>query len=182
MLGPFVSWIAITFAISVLLIWQLAAVQKTIIVDKEETSRAPVVVLKPEVSALDIPMPPFLNPEPKRLWVIATGYTSREEETDSTPFITATGKRVRPGIAAVSRDLLSSEMPYGSRFKIVRVADNPTTCRAKNVLGWFSSRGIGEFEVQDTMHPRKRNQIDIWFPDLDLARTWGRCEVLIEIF
>jgi len=111
--------------------------------------------------------------------VRATGYNSHASQTDSTPFITATGARTQPGIIAVSRDLLDEEIPYGS---LVRLKD----------LGNFhNGRGHGKhqdfldaqdiFIVEDTLHWRKRNQIDVWFPALSQAREWGVRQVELEV-
>ena len=107
---------------------------------------------------------------PRVLILKATAYTSSPRETDRTPFITATGARTRLGILAVSRDLLQSELPYGS---LVRLYD----------LGrWQDGIGAGTFDplfkgllfvVEDTMHKRKRQQIDVWLPDRTLALKFG---------
>ncbi len=107
---------------------------------------------------------------PRVLILKATAYTSSPRETDHTPFITATGARTRLGIIAVSRDLLQSELPYGS---LVRLYD----------LGrWQDGKGAGAFDplfsgllfvVEDTMNKRKRQQIDIWMPDRTLALKFG---------
>jgi len=107
---------------------------------------------------------------PRVLILKATAYTSSPRETDQTPFITATGARTRLGILAVSRDLLQSELPYGS---LVRLYD----------LGrWRDGKDAGTFDplfkgllfvVEDTMNKRKRQQIDIWMPDRALALKFG---------
>ncbi len=107
---------------------------------------------------------------PTVLILKATAYTSSPRETDRTPFITATGARTRLGIIAVSRDLLQSELPYGS---LVRLYD----------LGrWQDGKDAGTFDplfrgllfvVEDTMHKRKRQQIDVWMPDRTLALKFG---------
>ena len=47
----------------------------------------------------------------------ATAYSSHAAQTDSTPNITATGTRTRPGVIALSRDLLRA-FPYGTRVII----------------------------------------------------------------
>jgi len=119
---------------------------------------------------------PEANP---RFVLRATGYNSLESQTDSTPFITATGARTRFGIVAVSRDLLGSEFPYGS---LVRIRD----------LGnYYTGRGAGAFQamldqqglfiVEDTMHARKTNQIDVWFPAYGTAVNWGVRKIEVEL-
>lgn len=100
--------------------------------------------------------------------VTSTAYTSSVRETDSTPFITATGARTRFGIVAVSRDLLPT-LPYGSQ---VRLED----------LGSVSGRGRGQFDylfrntifvVEDTMNCRFRWRMDIWMPNRSTAISFG---------
>ncbi|WP_456446232.1 3D domain-containing protein [Deinococcota bacterium DY0809b] len=115
---------------------------------------------------------------PEVLVLKATAYTSSVRETDSTPFVTATGARTRFGIIAVSRDLLGSDLPYGSKVKIEDLGE------------WRTGRGKGRFDamlkdvvfvVEDTMHKRKRQQIDVWMPDRSLALKWGVRRVRITV-
>lgn len=109
----------------------------------------------------------------------ATGYNSQVNQTDSTPFITATGARTRFGIVAVSRDLLGTDLPYGS---LVRLRD----------LGsFYTGRGAGAFQamldqqglfiVEDTMHLRKTQQLDVWFPEYSTAINWGVRRIEVEL-
>ena len=115
---------------------------------------------------------------PEVLVLKATAYTSSVRETDATPFITATGARTRFGIIAVSRDLLGSDLPYGSKVRIEDLGE------------WRTGRGKGRFDamlkdvvfvVEDTMHQRKRQQIDVWMPDRSLALKWGVRRVRITV-
>jgi len=109
----------------------------------------------------------------------ATGYNSLVDQTDTTPFITSTGQHTRFGIIAVSPDLLSADLPYGS---LVRITDlgNYYTGRG---YGRYQSLldGQGLFVVEDTMHYRKRDQIDIWFGDYASAVNWGVRKVRVEV-
>lgn len=73
-----------------------------------------------------------------------TSYRSLPEQTDSTPFITATGEHVHSSGVALSRDLLArwnGPVKYGDLVYI---------------------EGYGLKVVNDTMHPRHRNHVDIW--------------------
>ena len=130
----------------------------------------------PRMADLSTPVGPTTEP---RFTLIATGYNSIRGQTDSSPHTTSTGTRTRFGIIAVSRDLLSTQLPYGS---LVRIRD----------LGEFSSgRGAGDhqellddqnlFVVEDTMHARKRKQIDVWFEDRATAVNWGVRQVEVEL-
>jgi len=109
----------------------------------------------------------------------ATGYNSQESQTDSTPHITATGTTTRFGIIAVSRDLLATDIPYGSLVRI------------KDLGSFYNGRGAGRYQemldgqglfiVEDTMHQRKRGQVDVWFPHLSEAINWGVRQVEVEV-
>jgi 3D (Asp-Asp-Asp) domain-containing protein len=114
---------------------------------------------------------------PKKVMVLqATAYTSSVRETDSTPFVTATGMRTRLGVLAVSPDLLRV-LPYGTK---VRLKD----------LGTVQGRGRGQFSylfegrvfvVADVMHPRMREKLDVWLPDRATALRFGRRLVQLEV-
>src|SRR3990167_5924685 len=82
-----------------------------------------------------------------RVWL--TAYSSSVDETDDTPFITASGKHVRDGIVA------TNFLPFGTKIKIP------------------SLYGDKIFVVEDRMHPRKKQQIDIWFPERWQAVDFG---------
>ncbi|BDP41865.1 hypothetical protein DAETH_18340 [Deinococcus aetherius] len=97
----------------------------------------------------------------------ATAYNSTPGQTDSTPFITATGTRVRNGVVALSRDLLRV-FPYGSKVTIEDVSG-----RTGNLL-----RGQ-VFSVEDTMAARKTNSIDIWMPSRSQAIRFGARQVRV---
>jgi 3D (Asp-Asp-Asp) domain-containing protein len=93
--------------------------------------------------------------------VTVTGYSSTPDQTDSTPFVTASNRRVRPGIVALSRDLLREYTPgapfsFGDKVEL---------------------KGVGVFTVEDTMHSRFEKRVDIWFTSRTAAREWGRQEL-----
>lgn len=102
-----------------------------------------------------------------RLWMrlMATGYSSSVRETDDTPFITASNTRTRPGVVALSRDILgryNGQAPFrfGDAIHIT---------------------GIGEFSVEDSMHWRWRKRLDIWFPSREAARDFGIRRVTVSL-
>jgi 3D (Asp-Asp-Asp) domain-containing protein len=99
--------------------------------------------------------------------VRATAYNSLAGQTDSTPFITATGTRTRPGVVALSRDLLRS-FPYGTRITIEDLSG-----RYNNLL-----RGR-TFIVEDTMAARKTGSLDIWMGSRRDALNFGARQVRI---
>ena len=89
--------------------------------------------------------------------VEVTAYTSRPEETDDTPFITASGSHVRWGIVA------TNAYPMGT---LIRFPDD------------FPEQ---VFVVEDRMNRRYKNRFDIWFPEYSSARQWGKRNTKIEI-
>ncbi len=105
---------------------------------------ARIVILESKVQILEQKIKPTK--------VTVTAYSPRESETDSTPYITAFQTRVRPGIIAVSRDLFKK--------------------------GWVEGRKVyidqfGVFVIQDLMHHRKRQQLDIFFYSTKEAKKFG---------
>ena len=97
----------------------------------------------------------------------ATAYNSLAGQTDSTPFITATGTRTRPGVVALSRDMLRM-FPYGSRIMIEDLSG-----RNNNLL---SGR---VFVVEDTMAARKTGSLDIWMASRSDALRFGARQIRI---
>lgn len=99
--------------------------------------------------------------------VRATSYTSLASQTDSTPFITATGTRTRFGVIAVSRDLLRV-FPYGTKVML------------EDLSGTYSKMLAGKvFVVEDTMNARLSNTIDVWLPTNGQSVQWGARSVRI---
>jgi 3D (Asp-Asp-Asp) domain-containing protein len=95
--------------------------------------------------------------------VTITAYSSTIDQTDKTPWITASLTRARPGVLALSRDLIGTFTP-GAPFEygdLVLVS------------------GVGLFRVEDTMNARWKSRADIWFPTKYMARHWGRRQGLL---
>lgn len=78
-----------------------------------------------------------------------TAYSSSADETDDTPFVTASGRRVRDGIAA------TNALPFGTKVKIPALF------------------GDKVFTVEDRMNRRMKNVIDIWMPTKSAALRFG---------
>ena len=85
--------------------------------------------------------------------VKVTAYNPVRSQTDSSPLITASNKRVRLGMVALSRDL---EREFGLMFGDTIYLD-----------------GIGRFVFEDRMHRRKRRQADILMFNPIEARKFG---------
>lgn len=97
----------------------------------------------------------------------ATAYNSMPGQTDSTPFITATGTRTRPGVVALSRDLLRV-FPYGSKVMIEDLTGRSGTLLQNRV-----------FYVEDTMAAYKTRSVDIWMASYSQAIRFGARQVRI---
>jgi 3D (Asp-Asp-Asp) domain-containing protein len=89
--------------------------------------------------------------------VIVTGYSSDPSQTDSTPFVTAKGTFVRDGIVATNL------LPFGAKIKIPEIY------------------GDKIFVVEDRMHPRNVNYVDVWFPTYQEAKSFGVKRTYIEV-
>lgn len=93
----------------------------------------------------------------KTFHVTATAYSSTPDQTDDSPFITASGTYVRDGIIA------TNFLPMGTLIKIPDLY------------------GDKIFIVEDRMNRRYVYNIDIWFPERNLAKNFGVKRVEIEV-
>lgn len=94
----------------------------------------------------------------KKIKVTVTAYSSCPEETDDTPFITASGKSVADGIVA------NNLLPLGTKIKIPELY------------------GDKVFVVEDRMNARKSDyHVDIWLPSKTLAINFGVKTAEIEV-
>ncbi len=91
------------------------------------------------------------------LQAVVTAYSSTPEETDDTPFITANGTTVRDGIVA------ANFLEFGTKIKIPE------------------HFGDKVFEVQDRMHHRFGERVDIWFASKEEATRFGKRNLTIEL-
>ena len=97
-------------------------------------------------SLIAISEPVYLK-EIGRVYGTITAYSSTVEQCDSTPFITASGQRVREGIIA------NNYYPFGTKAEVI---------------------GVGFFEIQDRMSIKyDGTHLDIWFPSEEEAFQWG---------
>lgn len=128
-----------------------------------------------EAAAEDAPQEDLVDPFAGRevLEVTMTAYSSTVDQTDDSPFTTSTLQPVRSGIVAVSRDLLAEQLPYGTTLRVLEAHGEGEKCGAWQIPMLL--------EVQDTMHLRKRNQIDLWLPSRNEALQWGYCQATVEI-
>lgn len=111
------------------------------------------------ISSPDLETKPEYSSEAaaRTMVVPTTAYTSDPAETDSTPFTTADGSRVRDGIVA------ANFLPHGTRIRIPDYFGNKV------------------FEVHDRMNSRYQTRVDIWMTNKSDAYAWGVRNVKIEI-
>lgn len=93
----------------------------------------------------------------QRVWVTVTAYSSTPEQTDDTPFITAKGTEVRDGIIA------ANFLEFDTKVRIPELF------------------GDKVFIVEDRMHRRFSDRVDIWFSDEETALRFGKQQTIIEI-
>ncbi|MEA3295922.1 MAG: hypothetical protein U9Q27_02170 [Patescibacteria group bacterium] len=90
--------------------------------------------------------------------VIITAYSSTVWQTDSTPFITASGNYVKDGIIA------NNLLPFGTKVRIPEIY------------------GDKIFVVEDRMHWKKSDyHIDIWFDTYNGAKKFGAQKTYMEV-
>ncbi|MBI2628261.1 MAG: 3D domain-containing protein [Candidatus Niyogibacteria bacterium] len=94
---------------------------------------------------------------PKTIKVVLTGYSSTIDQTDNTPFITASNTRTRDGVVA------ANFLDFGTKVKIP------------------SLFGDKIFIVEDRMARKHNDKMDIWFPERHLAKKFGvkKADVII---
>jgi 3D (Asp-Asp-Asp) domain-containing protein len=90
--------------------------------------------------------------------VSMTGYNALVGQTDSTPNITASGAYTHPEVVAARSVDLADELPYGTIIEISRSASSTPS----NNCGYeLIDEQLGLRVIADSMHPRKRKQIDV---------------------
>lgn len=109
----------------------------------------------PEPKTVNKEKPSAIRQPEISVWV--TAYSSTPEETDSTPFITASGAKVQDGFVA------ANFLPFGTKIKIPEFFDDKV------------------FTVKDRMHKRKTQSVDIWMPTKERAKQFGRHKTNIVV-
>lgn len=95
--------------------------------------------------------------ESRVIKTLITAYSSCIEETDNTPFITASGNYVRPGVVA------ANFLPFGTKIRMPEIF------------------GDKVFTVEDRMSRDYNDRIDVWFSTKEGALKFGQKISEIEI-
>ena len=90
-------------------------------------------------------------------WVVVTGYSSTLDQTDSTPFITASGSHVNDGTVACNF------LRFGTRVRFPDIY------------------GDKIFVVEDRMALKNSHKIDIWFISRGEAIQFGVRQLKVEV-
>jgi 3D (Asp-Asp-Asp) domain-containing protein len=93
----------------------------------------------------------------KKQWVTVTAYSSTVDQTDSSPFYTASGTHVHNGTIA------SNFLKFGTKVRFPSVYPDRI------------------FIVEDRMNVRFNSRVDIWFPTRQEAKSFGAKHLEIEI-
>jgi 3D (Asp-Asp-Asp) domain-containing protein len=106
------------------------------------------------------PIAPAETPAPVPVTVpliTITAYSSTPEQTDDTPFITASGHFVEDGIVACNF------LAFNTKIKLPELY------------------GEKIFTVKDRMAKKNSHKIDIWFPSTEAAKNFGVQKTRVEI-
>ncbi len=90
-------------------------------------------------------------------WVTVTAYSSTPDQTDSTPFITASGTDVRDGVVACNF------LRFGTRVRFPHLY------------------GDKIFVVEDRMALKNSHKVDIWFSSRSQAKEFGVKTLKVEV-
>ena len=111
--------------------------------------------------------------------VTITAYTPSPDETDSTPDITASNKKIQEHFIAVSRDI-HKITGFGKKAKLI-IYDKQTNSCGANSMKNFSK--VREVQIEDLMNKRFTQKVDIVFFSKSEAFKFGKCKgkLIIEL-
>jgi len=121
-------------------------------------------------SAINAPAEQAIEIDYPKLTVSMTGYNAVPEQTDGDPFTTASGAFSNPEVVAARSVDLKEDLPFGTIIEVIGVnASTSPNCGFSVV-----EQHLGYRVIADSMHPRKRNQIDILLHNEPTIRAAGR--------
>jgi len=104
-------------------------------------------------------LPENINKDPKMVrYITVTAYSSTPDQTDSTPFITASGTYVHDGIVA------ANFLPFGTKIKLPELF------------------GDKVFSVEDRMNSKYYYRVDVWMLTREAAKQFGAQYVKVEVY
>jgi 3D (Asp-Asp-Asp) domain-containing protein len=105
----------------------------------------------------------------KTFTVKLTSYNAVPEQTDGDPMTTASGAYSNPELIAARSVDLKTSLPWGTVIKVTRAGEDSPNCRFGQVEHLIGYRIVG-----DSMHSRKREQIDILLNPNDTVEVYGK--------
>jgi 3D (Asp-Asp-Asp) domain-containing protein len=106
--------------------------------------------------------------ESEPLTVKLTSYNAVPEQTDGDPHVTASGAYSNHEVVAARSVDLKETLPFGTVIEITRDGTDSENCRFAQV-----EHLIGYRVVADSMHSRKRAQIDVLLDQTDTVQVHG---------
>ncbi len=123
-----------------------------LISNKQENRQSLLIVInKDSLTRMNKPLPS------KATKVVLTAYSSTPDQTDDTPFITASNTCVHDGVVA------ANFLAFGTKVQIPSIF------------------GDKVFTVEDRMAKKHSDKMDIWFPERYLAKNFGVKEAEVVI-
>lgn len=103
------------------------------------------------------------------IMVKLTSYNAVPEQTDSNPHMTASGAYANSQVVAARSIDLAGVLPYGTVVEIIREASDSENCRFGAV-----EHLVGYRVIADSMHSRKRAQLDVLLNKDDTVVVHGQ--------
>jgi len=85
-----------------------------------------------------------------------TAYNALPEQTDATPFVTASGSFSNPEVIAARSNDLKGTLPFGTVIALTQVGTDSNSCKYSKV-----ESQIGYRVIADSMNPRISNTVDV---------------------
>ena len=129
-------------------------------------------VAAPTTAAIAVAEPSFAlatAEEAKTFTVKLTSYNALPEQTDGDPMTTASGAYSNSELVAARSVDLKADLPWGTVIKVTRAGADTPNCRFSAV-----ESQIGYRVIADSMHSRKREQIDILLDQNNTVPVYGK--------
>ena len=125
--------------------------------ERVSADKAPVTIQNGEISSVLLAQNKLIPGGGASKDILVTAYSSSPDETDNTPFITASGTNVRLGIAA------ANFLSMGTKFRLPELF------------------GDQIFTVEDRLDSRFNDRVDIWMDSKIDAKEFGQKIGRIEL-
>jgi 3D (Asp-Asp-Asp) domain-containing protein len=109
------------------------------------------------------------NEDAESFTVKLTAYNALPEQTDANPFVTASGAASNAEVVAARSVDLAGVLPFGTIVEVTREGSDTEGCRFGAV-----EHLIGYRVIADSMHSRKRDQVDILLNHEDTVSVHGK--------